>query len=575
MRASGGYRAWALLNSLNFLTGRVDRMNNPIGVVRTTMVALLVLWFAGSVQAQDDNFRLPRMRFATPGDYDTAAYKIAQDRAKETAGLMEAEIDPEIYIVGPTDGIVVSIFVARPVEYELEISPEGKIVIPEVGVVNLRGKTLAQAETLIVSAVRRVYKTAEVAIALNHLRTFKVTMLGAVRKPLTVEASAADRVHEIVERAGGLSFDASLRRIEILRDGSAPIPVDLYKFYTLGDKNANPTVLGGDRIMVPYAQERQSLQINGAVPRQDTLEFVPGDSLSTLFRFAGGFTPSSLLDSVEVVRFSSNSGGINRFFVDISSWRDHLFSGEALTGDFALEAGDRVYVRSVPEWLRARRVVVMGEVYYPGEYAVSRSGERLTDLVRRAGGFTDQASLEEAVLYRKQDIDVIDKEFQRLQKVPPSEMNDEELRYYRARARENRGLMSVDFKNLYAKDENDIVLRENDSIYVPPIKNYINILGRVNSPGNVVYQPGMGYEGYIALAGGYGYRADEGQTLVIKPKGEQFLAENKNYTIEPGDNILVPEESDTKFIDVFTESLTIAAQIVTIVGVVITLVRLQ
>ena len=154
-------------------------------------------------------------------------------------------------------------------------------------------------------------------------------------------------------------------------------------------------------------------------------------------------------------------------------------------------------------------------------------------------------------------------------------MNEEELRYYRARARENRGLMSVDFKNLYTKKENDIVLRENDSIYVPPIKNYINVLGRVNSPGNIVYQPGMGYEGYIALAGGYGYRADEDETLVIKPKGEQFLAENRNYSIEPGDNILVPEESDTKFIDVFTESLTIAAQIVTIVGVVITLVRLQ
>lgn len=553
-------------------------MNNLFGMVRGVLVALLLLLSASAVEAQyqDDNFRLPRMRFATPGDYDTVAYKIAQDRAKETAGLMESEIDPAAYILGPTDGLVVSIFLARPVEYDLVVSPEGKLVIPGVGVVNLRGKTLAESEVLITDAVRRVYKAAEVAIAMSRLRTFKVTVLGAVRKPLTVEATAADRVHEIIERAGGLSFNASLRRIEILREGSKqPIHVDLYSYYTLGEKRANPTMLGGDRIMVPYIQERQSLQINGAVARPDTLEFVPGDSLSTLFRFAGGFAPAAVLDSVEVVRFASSTGNIDRFFVNVSAWREQLYSGEALAGDFPLQAGDRVYVRSVTEWLRTRRVVIKGEVFYPGEYAISRNGERLTDLIRRAGGFTDQASLEETVLYRTQDIDVVDKEFQRLQRVPPSEMSEEELRYYRARARENRGLMSVDFRNLSSRVENDILLRENDSIYVPPVKNYINLLGRVNSPGNVVYQPGMGYEGYIALAGGYGYRADEGGTLVIKPKGEQFLAEDKNYVIEPGDNILVPEEADTKFIDIFTESLTIATQLITIVGVVITLVRLQ
>lgn len=563
------------------MTGHTTDMYNRIrkGTCAVFFLPVVLLLLLSTVcSAQNDNFRLPKMQYATPGDYDTVAYKIAQERTTETAGLMEHEIEPDKYILGPDDGIVVSIFATKPMQYELRISPEGKLIIPEVGVVNLRNKTLAQADTLVRNAVRRVFKTADVVIALNKLRTFKVTILGAVRKPLTVEASAADRVHEVIERAGGLLFNASLRRIRILRgDGEQTIPVDLYRFYTLGDREADPTVLGGDRIMVSYSQDRQVLQINGSVARPDTLEYVKGDSLSTLLRFAGGFTPSSFLDSVEIARFTPNDDGIERSFVDLSSWAGRLDDGVALPGDIPLRPGDRVYVRATPEWLRARRVVVAGEVVYPGEYAISRNGERLTEIIARAGGFTDQASLEEAVLYRKQDIEVVDKEFQRLQRIPPSEMNEEELRYFRARARENRGLMSVDFKGLFTggRMENDIVLRENDSVYVPPIKNFVNVLGRVNSPGNIVYRAGMGYEGYIALAGGYGYRADESETLVIKPKGEQYLADNRNYTIEPGDNILVPEEPDTKFIDVFTDSLTILAQIVTVVGVVITLTRLQ
>lgn len=556
-------------------------MINQLGKTALASAAVYIVLFFGmgiTCSAQGDNFRLPKMRYATSGDYDTVAYKIAQERALETAGLMESEINPQEYILGPDDGLIVAIFATKPIEYPVKVSPEGKIVIPEVGVINVRGKTLAETETLIVDAVRRVFKTAEVAVAMNKLRTFKVTVLGAVRKPLTVEASAADRVHEVIERAGGLAYNASLRRIAILRgDSTESIPVDLYRFYTLGDKDANPTVMGGDRIIVTYSQDRQTLQISGDVSRPDTLEYIAGDSLSTLFRFAGGFTPSSFLDSVEVVRFEQASGSLHRFFIDVTSWYDRLFTGGVLSGDFVLQPGDRVYVRSLPEWLRSRRVVLSGEVVYPGEYAVGRNGENLSDLIDRAGGFTTEASLEEAVVYRKQDIDVVDKEFVRLSRIPPSEMSDAELRYFRARARENRGLMSVDFRKLFieGKSENDIVLRENDSVYVPPLKNFVNILGRVNSPGNIVYRPGMGYEGYIALAGGYGYRADEDETLVIKPKGEQYLASDYNYTIEPGDNILVPEESDTKFIDVFTQSLTILTQLVTVAGVVITLTRLQ
>jgi len=127
-------------------------------------------------------------------------------------------------------------------------------------------------------------------------------------------------------------------------------------------------------------------------------------------------------------------------------------------------------------------------------------------------------------------------------------------------------------KNNYQSDDN-ILLMDRDSIFVPQKRNFVNIQGRVNNPGMVIYNKNYQWLDYINLAGGFGFRADDGETLIVKPKGEQFLAENMNYTIEPGDNILVPPEAEVKFMDILTTSLTIVTQLVTIIGVIIALKR--
>jgi protein involved in polysaccharide export with SLBB domain len=114
-----------------------------------------------------------------------------------------------------------------------------------------------------------------------------------------------------------------------------------------------------------------------------------------------------------------------------------------------------------------------------------------------------------------------------------------------------------------------------DSIHVPERNLYVNVTGSVRNPGRIVFKNGLNYNDYINLAGGYGFRADRDATLVIKVKGDVFPADNDRYQLEPGDNIVVLDVPETKFIDVFTQALTIAAQIVTVVGVVITLVRLR
>jgi protein involved in polysaccharide export with SLBB domain len=217
--------------------------------------------------------------------------------------------------------------------------------------------------------------------------------------------------------------------------------------------------------------------------------------------------------------------------------------------------------------------VIAGEVKYPGVYAINKDDSKISDILTRAGGFTDEASVEATVLVRQKEMEKVDREMERLSRTPYSEMSKNERRYFQSRIAEQKGLMAVDFKRIMQNPSADdnIMLFDEDSLFVPHEKNYVNVQGRVNNPGMIIHNPALTYLDYINLAGGFGFRADQNETLIVKSKGEQFLAKDMNYKIETGDNILVPPESEVTFFEVFTTTLTIVAQIVTILGVVLAL----
>jgi protein involved in polysaccharide export with SLBB domain len=480
------------------------------------------------------------------------------------------------FIVGPGDIFDFSVFSTPPIIYQIKVSPEGKLLIPTVGLIDVKGKLLQDVYNSANDMIKKVYKTSEIAFVLSHVRQFKVIVSGSVVKPLSVPSSPLDRVSEVIERAGGFKFDASLRNISLIRNNKV-LRVDLLKFFLVGQKSANPFVEGGDQIIVPPSSEKQQVSIFGEVGYPGEFEFVKGDSLSTLIRFAQGFLASANLDSVEVDRFKGNTKVLERWFVNLSSWKDILNSREKLTNDFPLEIGDRVYVRILPNWNKEQYVVVKGEVLYPGKYAIIENKDKIYDIFIRCGGFTEDASIPDIEFIRQQEAEKRDYEMDRLYRTPSTEMSEFEQRYFQSRVREKRGAMTLDFEKLLKDPTSDqnITLFNKDSIIVPTKKNYINVQGRVNNPGYIVYKPGLTYLDYINQAGGFGYRADIKETFVAKSKGEIFLAKDMDYTIEPGDVILVPPEKEVSFTEVFTNIISVIAQLTTIVGVVITIVRLK
>lgn len=542
-----------------------------------TCLALCILSYA-PLQAQFSTFSTPRFVPNKPGAYDTLGRKHVAELATQSGGLVEREVDPTTYILGAGDMLTIGIWTSEPLMFDVPVSPEGKVVIPRVGMVSVKDLTLEEGVSAITSKIKSVFRTSAVDVTLKRLRQFKVYVLGAVRSPAVVPATPADRVFDVIQKSGGVLDTGSVRAISIVRDDEPEsIPVDLERYLSYGDNTHNPVLQGGDRIIVPLRNARSEVAISGEVFREGKFEWRQGDSLSTIVKFAGGFLPSASLDSVVLVRVSETTGEITEIILNLSSWKAELFSETQLAGDLPLQLGDRIYIRAVPKWLEKHGVAVAGEVIYPGKYAIAPEQTRVTDIIQRAGGFADMASIEDAVILRTSELQLEDKEFERLKRLPPSEMSKNELQYYKTKSREVKGIMSVDFRKLFLEGslDNNPLLRDGDSIFVPQRNLYVNVTGSVRSPGRIVYKPGLNYLDYINLAGGYGFRADRNATFVVKVKGDQFPAMSENYKLEPGDNILVLDEPETRFIDVFTQVLTITAQIFTIVGIAITLTRLQ
>lgn len=540
------------------------------------LILFLLLISATGLSAQIDYEYLSR---AQKYKLDTFAFDNAKKVAGESIGIIEREIEPDEYIVGPEDKFIISVLLAKTLEYPAKVSPEGWIMLQEAGAVDVKGKTLTQAKELIYNQIKKYFNTDNIFILLDEVRKFKITVSGSISKPISVTASATDRVSDAIDRAGGLTYDASFRNISIKRKigyRDTIINVDLVRYYMLGDTKSNPYLTGGDVITIPPSNEKDAIKIYGDVSSPGEFEYKEGDSLSTLIRMAQCFLKSAFLDSVEFARFDKSNLLVERTFLNLNSWRNiNSFSYTKMQGDFVLQTGDRLFVRSMPDWNKMDYVIITGEVRYPGKYAIEENKDRFADVIKRAGGLTADASAFSSELIRQNDKDKLDLELERLKKIPQSERSRYEQRYYDARINERRGIMSIDFDeaiNNYQSEDN-IYLMNKDSIIVPQKINYINIQGRVNKPGNVNYSPGMTYLDYINIAGGYGYRADQKETLVRKQRGEIFLAKGKDYTLEPGDVILVPTKKEIDLMDGITTWVTLLAQFATFAGVIIALTK--
>jgi protein involved in polysaccharide export with SLBB domain len=407
------------------------------------------------------------------------------------------------------------------------------------------GMALAEAKKLIIQRVKERYPGVDVSVELSNLRKFRLFIAGQITRPGSYTAYAVDRAFDVIESAGGLTSEkaerpashASRRNIKIYRQNGEILTIDLDRFLKLGDLKANPYVKMGDVIYIPFG--RESVAILGPVNAPGNYEFKSGEGLRDLIELAGGLQSSAQLTGVEVIRFEEDGKTRKCISIDLHS----ILEEKGNPGEqFSLEPDDQIFIRRVPEWHIKRLMRLDGEVKYPGLYVIEEGKTTLSQIIEKAGGFTEDALLDKAEVIRWEAS-------------------------FKIKSREKRGIMSVDFQRLFVEGDltEDIVLKHGDFTTIPRRWETVTVSGQVERPGLIPYKAGEGPDFYIEQAGGYSWNANKGWTRVIKGKTGLWLKPKKVRRLEPGDAICVPENPRRDWWQLARDTSTILGQLATFI----------
>jgi protein involved in polysaccharide export with SLBB domain len=479
----------------------------------------------------------------------------------EDEQILEKSIDPEKYVVGTGDVLSIDLWGEINLNYTLRITPEGNLLIPRVGSVEVGGRSLKEAKKIIQEAIMKSYKNVGITVTLVGLRKFKVSVAGAVRASGIYSVFANTRVSEVIAKAGGFLENSSLRNIVVTHSDGTVSKADVFRFWRIGDRIRNPYVLGGDLIFVPATEINiNTCGIYGAVKSPGEFEYTSEDSLLDLINLAYGLTMDADFLQADLIRFNPDQHTTRTISIDLEG----LISGNDPQSNMALTPDDRVFIRTIPDFHEKEQVTIKGQVLYPGVYDIEEDRTRLSEIITKAGAFTPDASLAEAEMIRVYN--VVDPEFERLKSIPVADMTKPEYDYFKLRARETPGRVAVDFEKLFLQGQNgyDIVLKNGDIINIPPKSMVVNVSGSVVNPGLVPYKLGEDYKYYIKRAGGLSWKANKSKIRVVKGLTGERLRPSKSRRIDPGDTILVPEKPERDYWGFFKDTMIVLGNLATI-----------
>jgi protein involved in polysaccharide export with SLBB domain len=520
--------------------------------------------------------------------------------APEERTFLDRRIDPEKYVIGPGDGFMIYLWGQLDQGQLLRVNPEGKLLVPYVGPIMVADKTLAEAKREVVRQLKMRYDKVDVSVELSNVRGFRVFVTGEVEMPGTYYAWAVDRVSDMIKEAGHIRVESgpvrtagigetartreigsrtreigsrtreigSRRNIRLSRLNGETIVVDLDRFLTIGDLEANPYLKTGDVICVPAKGELVS--ILGAVKAQGIYEFKEGEGLRDLIELAGGLKENAQWSGVEIARFKEDGVTKERFEVDLNEL--YRTNPENLDGKFLLKGDDQIFIRYLPDWHRKAVVWIHGEVKYHGPYPIVEEETTLSELVEKAGGFTKDAFLTKAEISRWQDRQAVDPEFERLREMANVQGGIEAMRgleyaYFKTKSRERPGAMAVDFERLFAEGDmtQDVLLKHGDRIVIPKKLEMVNVTGEVRYPGLIPFERGKGTHFYINRTGDYSWNADQGKTRVIKGKTGVWVKLGKVERVEAGDTIFVPEKAEVNWWEIVRDTSSVLGQLATFI----------
>ncbi len=367
---------------------------------------------------------------------------------------------PQNYHLGPGDAVIIDIYGASQKTVQATVSPDGEVTIEGFGPVQVSGLTIEQANARVRSQLGGRYSSSKIKLSLGQTRTISVNVMGEVKNPGTYTLSAFASVFHALYMAGGVNDLGTLRDIKVYRNNRLVSSVDIYDYIQNGKLTGNIRLTDGDVIQVGTYD--CLVNIVGKVKRPMFYEMKHTESLSSLLKYAGGFTGDAYTKSVRVVRKTGR---------DYSVFNVTEFDQTS----FRMADGDSVSVDSVLDRFE-NTVEVKGAVFRPGLYQLGGSIHTVRDLIEQAEGITEEAFTTHAVMHRMK----IDRTLQ---------------------------VLSVDIQGILDGSVADIPLKENDVLFVPTkqeslVERTITIHGEVQYPGTYKYADNETLEDFVLQAGG-------------------------------------------------------------------------
>lgn len=517
--------------------------------------------------------------------------------------------DNDVISVGPYDCLVnITGKVKRPMYYEMKRNESVGTLLKYAG--GFTGDAYKKSVRIVRKTGREysVYNVDEFDMSAFHLAdedsvsvdsilprfSNMVEVKGAVFRPGMYQVGGdINSVKTLIEHADGLREEAFTARAVMHRmkkDRTLEVvPVDVEGI--LDGTVPDIPIQNNDVLFIPTKQEmmeEQTITIHGEVQYPGIYRYADNETLEDFVLQAGGLKQTASTVKVDVSRRIVNPKALTTDSVIARTYTFALKDGFVIDGTpgFKLMPFDEVYVRKSPGYYKQQNVVVEGEVMFSGTYTLSKKNQRLSDLIKSAGGVNDRGYVAGARLERK----VNESERARMEAVLKKAKEEAEQMEIEA-AKENKKIdlkdsekikkfeipefysVGIELDKVLANPgcDADIVLREGDKIIVPQYNGTVKINGAVMYPNTVGFQKGKKAKYYINQAGGFSEKAKKSQTYIVYMNGT-IAKVSQNAKPKPGCEIVVPEKEINKM--TIAEKMTIGTSVASIATMIATLANI-
>jgi protein involved in polysaccharide export with SLBB domain len=423
----------------------------------------------------------------------------------------------------------------------LVVDSEGRIFVPRVGAIGVGGVRYGDVHGVIERQVARQYKGFQLEVTPGRLHGITVYVTGFAATPGSYTLGSLSTLVNAVLAAGGPAAGGSFRSIQLRRGGQLVSDFDLYDLLLKGDRSGDAMLQNGDVLYIAPAGEQ--VAVIGSVNHEAIFEVGPGETLADAVLYAGGV--STVADATRLMVFDA----LGR---DDAGWQQ-VSAAEAQTRK--AQRGEVVRVLSNtgiarPLQQQSVLVTISGEVAKPGRYYF-KPGTRLADVVAQAGGLTHEAFPYASVITREsvkqqqrlsferavEDVELLltaqpVTSVNRAQLVQPANLALVRSVVEQMRKREPSGRLVFDLPVDATALPNDLILENNDTIYVPPRPVTVGVFGAVPTPASFAWRDGATVGDFVKAAGGVQKLGDKGEIFVVRANGT-VLSNGKRVLRDP------------------------------------------